>query len=166
MAIVGQPPGAHDFDFLWGGWRIENRRLRSRLTGSNDWEEFTARGICRPILGGSGNVDDFVPLAGSDWLGYEGGALRLYDPATERWSIYWFDNVVHGLLPPVHGAFENAVGEFLGIDDLRGQPVQVRFRWSDISPISARWEQAFSRDGGQTWEINWIMSFSRVDEAA
>lgn len=164
MDTVIQPKATHEFDFLWGNWHIRNRRLRSRLTGSDDWEEFGARGACRPILGGSGNVDDFVPLAGTDWVGFEGGSLRLCDPATGLWSIYWFDNVVHRLLPPVHGTFEDGIGEFLGFDEHNGQPVQVRFRWSGISPNSARWEQAFSGDDGNTWETNWVMDFTRIEE--
>ena len=83
----------------------------------------------------------------------------------ERWSIYWFDNVVHRLLPPVHGTFEQGVGEFFGADEHNGQPVQVRFRWSDITADSARWEQAFSEDGGGVWETNWVMDFTRDSEA-
>lgn len=165
MVTVDQSQAAQDFDFLWGSWHIENRRLRSRLTGCNDWEQFAARGTCRPILGGSGNVEDFVPVGGGDWLGFEGGALRLVDPATGRWSIYWFDNVVHRLLPPVHGTFEHGVGEFFGDDEHNGQSVQVQFRWSGITPTSARWEQAFSADGGATWETNWIMSYTRLEDA-
>lgn len=157
------PHAAHGFDFLAGSWRIENRRLRSRLTGSSDWEEFAARGTCRPVLDGAGNVDDFVPLAGSAWSGYEGGSLRLFDSATEQWSIYWFDNVTHRLLPPVHGTFENGVGKFYGLDNHEGQPVRVRFRWSGITPTSACWEQAFSADDGETWETNWIMDFTRLE---
>lgn len=160
-----QPQAAHDFDFLWGNWHVQNQRLRSRLAASNDWEEFTARGTCRPILGGSGNIDDFVPLDGNGWFGFEGGSLRLFEPATGQWSIYWFDNVVHHLLPPVRGTFEHGVGEFFGADEYNGQPVQVRFRWSAITPDSARWEQAFSDDGGSTWETNWVMDFTRVDDA-
>ena len=27
---------------------------------------------------------------------------------------------------------------------------------------AARWEQAFSADGGATWEVNWVMEFTRV----
>ncbi|MFN8676246.1 MAG: hypothetical protein U0Z70_07720 [Thermomicrobiales bacterium] len=165
METADQPQAAHDFDFLWGTWHIENRRLRSRLTGCTEWEVFAARGTCRPILGGSGNVDDFVPEAGSDWAGYEGGAIRLLDMATEKWSIYWFDNVVHRLLPPVHGTFEQGVGKFCGEDEHNGQPVQVQFRWSRVTLTSARWEQAFSADCGLTWETNWVMSFTRVDDA-
>lgn len=165
VAHVSRSHAVHDFDFLWGSWQIANRRLRSRLIGSDDWEEFAARGTCRPILGGSGNVDDFVPVEGSDWSGYEGGAIRLFDPATSVWSIYWFDNVVHRLLPPVHGVFENGVGVFFGDDVHDGQAVKVRFRWSDTTPTSARWDQAFSADDGATWETNWVMNFTRDDDA-
>lgn len=165
MVTSGPAEGVRDFDFLWGTWQIANRRLRSRLTGSDDWQEFTARGACHPILRGSGNVDSFVPLDDSGWSGFEGGSLRLFDPATGKWSIHWFDNVVHRLLPPVHGAFLDGVGEFHGADEHDGEPVCVRFLWSEITPGSARWEQAFSVDGGQTWEINWVMNFTRVNEA-
>ena len=128
MGPVDRSQAVHDFDFLWGNWHIENRRLRSRLTGCVDWEKFTARGACYSILGGSGNV-------------------------------------VHRLLPPVHGTFEHGVGEFFGDDEHNGQPVQVHFRGSGITPTSARWEQAFSADGGDTWETNWIMSYSRLEDA-
>lgn len=154
--------GVHGFDFLWGNWRIDNRRLRSRLTGSDDWEEFVAHGACRPILGGSGNVDDFVPFGESDWSGFEGGALRLFDPATALWSIYWFDNVGHRLLPPLRGTFQNGIGEFLGVDEHDGRLVQVRFRWASDGPNGARWEQAFSVDDCRTWETNWLMNFTRL----
>jgi hypothetical protein len=105
-----------------------------------------------------------VPLDESDWFGFEGGALRLFDPATAQWSIYWFDNVVHRLLPPVHGRFAHGVGEFFGTNEHDGRPVQVRFRWSGITEHSARWEQAFSDDGGDSWETNWVMDFTRVAE--
>ena len=162
--VSTRPAVTHDFDFLWGNWLIRNRRLRSRLTGCSDWEEFEARGTCRPILGGGGNVDDFVPLDGSSWSGYEGGSLRLFDPATQQWSIYWFDNVSYSLLPPVHGSFKNGVGEFFGEDEHEGQPVQVRFRWSAITPESATWEQAFSIDHAETSETNWYMNFPRTRE--
>jgi hypothetical protein len=82
------------------------------------------------------------------------------------WSIYWADNVRFTLFPPVVGSFGDGVGEFFGDDDEGGRPVRVRFRWSDVTPTSVRWEQAFSQDGGQTWEANWVMNFSRSPEDA
>ena len=165
MADEGSLDGAHDFDFLYGPWHIVNERLKSRLTESQDWECFEAETTCWPIRGGIGNVDDFRP----DWPGHDGfrgASIRLFNPATGAWSIYWADNVRFALFPPVVGRFRDGVGEFFG-DDVEGEtPVRVRYRWSEITPTSIRWEQAFSRDGGGTWELNWVMKFSRsADEA-
>ncbi|MDP9365473.1 MAG: hypothetical protein M3Q10_14825 [Chloroflexota bacterium] len=162
MTASSAQAGARDFDFLHGAWRIVNERLRSRLIGSNDWERFEAEGTCRPILGGLGNVDEFRP-SGPGWEGVEVVALRLFDPAAGLWSIYWADNARGVLEPPVLGRFADGVGEFIGDDRHEGRPVRVRFRWSDIGPTAARWEQAFSADGGATWETNWIMRFARRD---
>ncbi len=151
--------GAHDFDFLFGSWHIVNERLTSRLSNANEWERFEAFQDCRPILGGMGNIDDFRPT----WPGhegFEGVSLRLFNPATERWSIYWMDTSGE-LQPLVVGRFVDGVGEFFGDDQHQGKPVLVRFRWSDIAADSARWEQAFSTDRGETWETNWIMTLTR-----
>ena len=152
-------PGARDFDFLHGSWSIVSRRLKSRLTGSDEWEEFPATGTCFPILGGIGNVDDFT----TDWPGHEGyigQSFRFFDLAERRWSIYWADNVTGVLQPPVHGGFEDGVGEFFGNDEHQGVPVIARFRWTGGPSGSPVWEQAFSTDDGSIWEINWTMHFS------
>jgi hypothetical protein len=155
--------GAHDFDFFYGSWHIDNERLRTRLRGADDWERFGADCMCWPILGGVGNVDEFRP----DWPGHEGfkgASVRIFDPTTATWSIYWADNVRCALFPPVVGAFHDGVGEFFG-DDVEGDtPVRVRYCWSGITPTAVRWEQAFSPDGGETWESNWVMNFSRSSE--
>lgn len=161
MAITRELDGSHGFDFLFGTWHIANRRLVSRLTGSDDWEQFTATCTCRPILGGIGNIDDFRP-DGAAWAGFEGGAVRIFDPHQGRWAIHWMDNVRCALYPPMFGRFEGRVGEFFGDDEQDGVPVQIRFRWSGIIATSAAWEQAFSADGGASWETNWTMSFSRL----
>jgi hypothetical protein len=152
---------ARDFDFLFGSWRITNERLTSRLTDSNTWETFEAEATCRPILGGLGNIDDFRPHR-ADARGFEGGSLRLFNPAKAEWSIYWMDNVRCALFPPVVGQFVDGVGEFYGEEIHESIPVRVRFRWSAITAGAARWEQAFSTDCGKTWETNWIMTFTRV----
>ncbi|HEV2528234.1 MAG TPA: hypothetical protein VGT61_07305 [Thermomicrobiales bacterium] len=153
--------GSHDFDFLFGDWRIDNRRLVSRLSDSTKWATFTALGTCHPILGGIGNVDDFRPQDGA-LPGYEGASIRLFDPASGMWSIHWADNVRCALLPPMVGRFEAGEGIFYGDEVHDGTPVRARFVWSRITPHSARWEQAFSADGGTTWEHNWTMDFSRM----
>ena len=150
--------GRHDFDFLHGRWRVRNERLRARLAGADEWDTFEASNACRPLLGGIGNVDDFA----TDWRdGYRGLTLRLYDPRARRWSIRWANGIDGLLEPPVHGAFVDGVGTFFGDDTHDGRPVRVRFIWDGIGPESARWQQAFSADGGASWETNWIMRMTR-----
>lgn len=157
---------AHDFDFLMGPWHIRNTRLVHRLAGCTDWETFDATGTARPLPGGIGNCDDFIPAT---WKpGYVGMSLRVFSPASRRWSIYWLDNATGGLdpatgllQPPVVGGFSAGRGVFEGDDMLDGRPVRVRFEWSDMHTGGPRWEQAFSGDGGLTWETNWVMEFAR-----
>jgi hypothetical protein len=162
-----QPPmddehdGSHDFDFYFGRWRVHNERLRERLVGSTDWQSFDAIQECRPILGGLGNIDEFV----TDEFGaalFFGMTLRLFDRETRHWRIWWASNRKAGLEPPVIGTFVDGIGRFEGDDAHNGIPVRVRFIWSDIGPDRASWEQAFSADGGRTWETNWRMGMTRL----
>jgi hypothetical protein len=153
--------GEHDFDFYFGRWRVHNERLKQRLAGSNDWQRFEAIQDCRPILGGLANIDEFV----TDEFGpvlFLGMTLRLFDRDANQWSIYWASNRQSGLDVPVVGAFVDGVGRFEGDGVHEGVPVRVRFIWSDIGPERAYWEQAFSIDGGHTWETNWRMRMTRL----
>jgi hypothetical protein len=148
---------ATDFDFLLGSWNVANRMLRRRLAGSDDWEEFAATAVVRPILDGLGNEDVFRTEHDG---GFVGMSFRFFDPEKRRWSIYWADSRRPGELdPPVVGCFEGDLGVFHGEDVHRGRPVLVRFTWSRATE-SPRWEQAFSDDGGRTWETNWVMDFA------
>ena len=152
---------ATDFDFLLGSWNVANRMLRRRLAGSDDWEEFAATAVVRPILDGLGNEDVFrTELDG----GFVGMSFRFFDPEKRRWSIYWADSRRPGELdPPVVGCFEGDLGVFHGEDVHRGRPVLVRFTWSRVTTESPRWEQAFSDDGGRIWETNWVMDFAPAE---
>jgi hypothetical protein len=60
------------------------------------------------------------------------------------------------------GEFETGRGEFYAQETLNGRAILVRFVISEITPDSARFEQAFSDDGGRTWEVNWITTDTRV----
>jgi len=160
-ASTHQPDGARDFDFYFGRWRVHNERLRERLVGSADWQHFDAIQECRPILGGLGNIDEFV----TDEFGpgvFLGMSLRLFDRATGQWSIWWASNRRGGLEAPVTGAFADGIGRFEGDDTHDGIAVRVRFIWSGIEANRAHWEQAFSADGGKTWETNWRMRMTRL----
>jgi hypothetical protein len=150
---------ATDFDFFMGRLRVRYRYLRERLRGSTEWEEFEARSVARPLLGGLGTEDEFR----TDFQGgFIGMSFRFFDPEAERWSIYWADSRRPGVLdPPVFGGFANGAGVFEGTDVLDGKPVAVRFTWTEVDTPAPRWEQAFSADGGETWETNWVMEFAQ-----
>jgi hypothetical protein len=152
---------AQDFDFFMGRWKVQNRRLRTRLAGSDEWEEFESTSVAHPILGGLGNEDEFrTGHAG----GFVGMSFRFFDPAQRRWSIYWADSRRPGELdPPVFGTFSGDIGVFEGQDVFEGRPIRVRFIWSGTRTRTPRWEQAFSADDGETWETNWIMDFSPAE---
>ena len=151
----------HDFDFLMGTWAVHHRRLNERLADSAEWQEFEGTSEARPILGGAGNIDDNVlELPAGP---YRAISLRSYDLATRQWSIWWLDGRTPGRLdPPVVGGFADGVGTFQCEDTLNDRPILVRFIWSDITDRTCRWEQSFSPDGGETWEVNWIMESTRT----
>jgi hypothetical protein len=150
----------HDWDWLVGDWRVRHHRLKDRLAGSTEWQAFDGACAMIPTLNGFGNMDD-------NWLDLPAGAyramgIRAFNPETRLWSIWWFDQRSQNIDPPVRGGFRDGVGEFVGDDTFRGQPIKVRFRWTEITATSARWEQAFSPDDGATWEVNWWMAFTRA----
>jgi len=150
----------HDFDFLAGRWHVLHRRLRERLAGDERWQEFDGSCTMQPLLGGVGNVDDnLLNLPGG---AYRAASLRSFDPATRRWAIWWLDGRdPHRIDVPVVGAFADGVGTFYADETFKDRPIRVRFRWTDTATPSPHWEQAFSPDGGKTWETNWTMRFVR-----
>ena len=154
----------HDFDFFIGTWQVRHRRLKERLLGCTDWELFDGQSRMWPLLNGQGNVDDnLLELPTGP---YRAASLRTFDAAMGQWSIWWIDSRhPHRLDPPVVGHFANGVGEFQSDDELRGQPIRVRYRWTRTDTPEPRWEQAFSPDGGLTWETNWVMDFRRATAA-
>jgi hypothetical protein len=157
--------GMHDFDFLHGAWHIHNRRLRRPLTGSAEWDEFDGTTIERPLLGGQGNLEEYEATL-PDGTPLRAVALRLYEPATRHWTIHWSNAATGTLDAPMTGTFVNGRGVFYGYEDVHGRMILSRFHWIPIDPDTARWEQAFSADGGATWETNWIMEFTRAGRAS
>ena len=152
----------NDFDFLVGRWKGANRRLRKRLVGSTDWEAFEGRLVARKILSGAGSFDEATLYLESGKA--EGVNLRLYDPETGEWSIYWGGTAnASNLYPPLVGKFDNGRGVFYSHELASGQHVYVRTSYDVADENSFRWEQAFSADGGQSWETNWTCDFTRED---
>ena len=166
--------GSHDFDFIYGKWRMPNHRLKKRLAGSHDWADFITCDEGSPLPGGIGDIDYWKA---SYWKDFVGVTVRTYDRKTGLWRIYWVDNTFsEGVMqPPVVGKFEGNVGVFEGPDTFDGKPILVRFTWTlnpsqvpapweqALNPkgshVVAKWEQAFSSDGGKTWETNWYNEF-------
>ncbi|MEU5790011.1 hypothetical protein ABZ754_20040 [Micromonospora purpureochromogenes] len=148
-----------DFDFLVGRWEVANRRLTRRHVGSDDWDEFPATMLAHRFFAGAGSFDEMT----CPTRGFSGATVRIFDPGTAQWSIYWMHSLRGQLeLPPVVGGFTDGVGTFYADDSDEGRPIRCRFVWSGITATSCRWEQAFSTDGGATWETNWVMDFSRA----
>ncbi len=157
-----EPPGLHDFDFLFGRWQVHHRKLKNRLVNSHDWIEFEGTLFSQPLMGGYANVDDDVfEVPGGT---YRGVAPRSFDAKSGQWSIWWMDSRSSQapMDPPVRGSFRNGVGTFYADDTEGGKPVRLRFIWSQITPSSCHWEQAESTDGGRTWETDWIQDLKRV----
>jgi threonine/homoserine/homoserine lactone efflux protein len=167
---AAQADPSHDFDFLVGDWHIVNRKRLVLLKGEDRWETFEATSHARLLPGGIGNQDDFSAPA---WRpGYVGATIRLYNPQSRRWSLYWVSNrdggvdPVSGLLqPPVVGGFQGDTGVFEGDDRYDGRPIRVRYTWHRVDADHAAWEQAFSPDGGRSWETNWTMALTRQRHA-
>lgn len=161
-ATIGAPPAGdvRDFAFLVGRWTVHHHRLKARLAGSNEWEDFPGTLANWTTLGGQGNVGDNVMEAPAGTI--RGLGIRSFDVKTSQWSVWWLDTRNPTINPPMKGGFQEGVGTFLADDTFNGRPIKVRVRWSQITPTSAHWEQAYSADGGTTWEINWTSDFTRV----
>lgn len=158
MAYDSHDDGRRDFLFLYGRWRVAHKRLKARGVGCTDWDRFAGTSFTQGLMGGLCNVEenDFPEQ------GFQGVAFRTFDVETRQWAIYWVNSGSGVLQAPVRGRFENGEGRFYGEDVDDGRPVQVVYVWNEIGPSSARWSQAFSYDGGETWETNWTMAFTRT----
>ena len=165
-AAARELDGREDFDFLIGAWDSRQRKLRKRLAGCTDWDEFSATLEVRKILGGLGNVDELVMQTAAGEA--RGLTVRLFDPAAHVWRIYWAATGPNAqtLDTPMVGRFTNGVGVFYCHEVFDGEPVFTRFLWIRSGPEACRWEQAFSVDGGQTWETNWTAEFTRRSATA
>ncbi|QNA86707.1 DUF1579 domain-containing protein [Sphingomonas sp. So64.6b] len=147
------------FDFLHGQWRVTHRKLGARLAGARDWFDFPGTLQVDPVLDGLGNID--VNVLDDPNGAYRAHSLRLFDASTGLWSIWWIDRRSTTIDPPVIGGFEGRKGTFFGDDLFAGKPIRVRTTYEPFDDTRAEWTQAFSADGGASWEVNWIMEFHR-----
>lgn len=149
---------SRDFDFEFGKWQVRHRRLKERLVGCQEWEEFRGTSETRPVLGGNGCIEDNLIDFPSG--SYRAIAIRTFDPASESWAIWWLSSAnPHRLETPVIGRFVGDTGSFFAEDTIKGRPINVRFLWLNTRSRTPRWEQAMSADDGASWETNWAMEF-------
>jgi hypothetical protein len=166
VPALPQHDGAHDFDFLLGDWKAHVKRLPDRLVGSTRWIEYDGVSRHHPVLGSSANFEEFEvdsPNAPPGAVAHiRAQTLRLYDPVSHQWSIFGIDVDKGSLgLPATIGQFHDGIGEFFDYEDWKGRMVLVRYQWTHTGQNHAHMEQAFSPDGGRTWEVNWICDLSR-----
>jgi len=153
--------GRGDFDFFIGDWSVSAKRMRH-----GNWETVTGTTRVIAILRGAGNVDDDVfQLAGQVHVG---GMLRLFDAEADAWFTYGLDRDRGALQPPLSGRFHDGRGVFHGEDVREGRQILVRHTYSHPGgiPATCRWEQAFSMDGGNAWETNWVIDFRKIEGPA
>jgi hypothetical protein len=154
--------GQHDFDFEIGTWKTHVSRLLHPLSGSTTWFEYDGTSVVRKIWNGRANMVELV--ADGPAGHFEGLNLRLYNPKSHQWSLNFANSGSGTLSQPTIGKFENGHGEFYDQESFNDGAILVRFVISDITQNSCRFEQAFSNDGGKTWEVNWIATDTKVND--
>lgn len=165
LVIKASPTSSkNDFDFYQGKWKLKNKKLKTRLNNCTEWTEFESTQEMYKVLNGLGNIDNF--LATFDGVPFEGMSVRLFNPKTKLWSIYWADSNEGVLQPPVLGSFENNIAHFFTKDIFNKRKILVVFRWDVRDKENPIWSQAFSDDNGKTWEWNWYMYFSKFNKTA
>jgi hypothetical protein len=150
----------NDFDFLQGRWKVKNQKLRERLSNSTQWDEFESTLQMKKT--GLGNVENY--FATFNGKPFEGLAIRLFNPQTKLWTIYWMDTNSPVMdQHPVTGSFENGVGKFYATDRFTEKDIVIVYQWDTRNPEHPVWSQAFSTDNGKTWEWNWEMVLSKIE---
>ena len=156
--------GQHDFDFELGSWKIHLKRRLNPMTGSDKWVEFDGTSVTRKVWDGRAQIEEFETDGPTGHI--EGLTLRTYNPKTHEWKLYWANSNDGNVVVPQIGKFKDGQGEFYGMDTLNDKSVLIRFIWSKTNTDIPHFEQAFSDDGGKTWEVNWITDQTRVSDTS
>lgn len=164
QSIAEQHNGQHDFDWELGNWTVKISRLQHPLTGSTTWTELNGTVDVRKIWDGKGNLAEIRADGASGHLEFL--AMRLYNPQARQWTNIFASSNSGTLSVPMFGEFKDGRGEFYDQEPFNGRTILVRFIFTPLTPDSGRSEQAFSDDGGKTWETNWINIYTRVKDTA
>jgi hypothetical protein len=155
--------GQHDFDPLIGSWKYDLERLTNPLTGATTWIEFNGTGVCYKLWNGRAQLDTLEVEGPTSHI--EGLTLRLFNPKSHQWRLYWATSKDGVVAVPQIGQFINGHGDFYAQDDLDGKSIFVRFAWTRLKTDSPHFEQSFSNDGGKTWEVNWVTDQTRTSDS-
>jgi len=158
-----QEAGQHDFVPLIGFWKYRLKRLQHPLTGSTTWIDLEGTGECLKVWDGRADLDTIEVDGPTGHI--EGLTLRLFNPQTHQWSLYWANSKTAKLDPPQVGEFKNGRGDFYAQDTINGRTILIRYDWTNLTTSTPHFEQSFSDDGGKTWEVNWITDQTRVGDA-
>jgi hypothetical protein len=153
--------GQRDFDFNIGTWKTQIKRLDHPLTGSDKWIEWNGTVVVSKVWDGRANLEE-LKIDGPSGGHIEGLTLRLYNPQSREWSLNWANSSDGVLDKPLVGEFKDGRGVFINQGQFSGRTILVRHTYSNITQDSHHFEQAFSVDGGATWEANWIANLTRV----
>ncbi len=156
--------GQHDFDPLLGNFTFQLRYMLHPLTTTPDWTDMSGTGACYKVWDGRANLDT-VELDSASGGHIEGLTLRLYDREARQWRLYWANNRIGRLDPPQIGDFVDGHGDFYTTDTINGKVVLIRYDWTRMTSGTPHFEQAFSPDGGKSWEVNWITNQTRTGDA-
>jgi hypothetical protein len=151
--------GGHDFDFEFGRWHVHLTRLLHPLSHSNTWTSLDGTSAVRPVWNGRANISELEVDGSGGHI--EGLSFRLYDSTAHQWRIHWANRRDGALGPAMVGGFKDGRGEFYDLEDFAGKSIFVRFIFSGMTATSFKIEQAFSDDGGRSWETNWITTFTK-----
>jgi hypothetical protein len=151
--------GQHDFDFNFGVWQTHIKHLVHPLTGSTTWEVLNGTVKVRKLLNGRAQLEEIE--ADGPRGHWEGLTWFLYNPQTHQWTQSYANQKDGILNAPSTGEFKNGRGELLDQETFNGRSVLLRVVWSDITPDSHHLEEAFSDDGGKTWEPNFVAALTR-----
>ncbi|MDB4908198.1 MAG: hypothetical protein JWO05_2982 [Gemmatimonadetes bacterium] len=165
VATLSPPRGGpHDFDFEIGSWKTHVRRRLHPLTGSDSWADYDGTTVVRKVWGGRANLVELVMDGPAGH--FEGLSLRLYNPESRQWTLNFANAATGQLAQPTVGGFKDGRGEFYDQELLDGRAILVRFVISGVTPGSCHFEQAYSEDGGKSWEVNWVADDTRIASAA
>ena len=156
--------GSHDFDFNIGTWKTHISRLQHPLTGSKSWVTLDGVVVVNRVWDGRAQIEEVE--ADGEGSHFEGMTLFLYNSTSRQWAMHFANSKDGTMAVPALGEFKNGRGEFFDQETYNGRSVLVRVTWSDVTANAHRFEQAFSADGGKTWEPNFIAEVTRAPDGA